>query len=71
MNQLKAGNVKDKLPNWQKITKNKEILEKIKGAKIPLSRIPRKVYHHNPPFLHTQKLRLLMQKSQSFFKKEW
>ena len=42
MNQFKVGNVKNKLPNWQK-TKNKELLEKIKGAKIPLNRIPRKV----------------------------
>ena len=50
MNQFKAGNVKNKLPNWYKITKNNEFLEKIKGAKIPLSRIPRKVYSHNPPF---------------------
>ena len=70
MNQFKARNVENKLPNWQKITKNKEILEKIKSAKIPLSRIPRKVYSHNPLFLHTQKLRLLMQKSQIFLKKE-
>ena len=46
----KAGNFKNKLPNWQKITKNKEIFEKIKGAKIPLNRIPRKVYSHNAPF---------------------
>ena len=58
MNQFKAGK------------EIKEILEKIKGAKIPLSRIPRKVYSHNPPFTNTQKLRLLMQKSQSFLKKE-
>ena len=27
MNQFKAGNVKNKLPNWQKITK-KELIEK-------------------------------------------
>ena len=50
MNQFKAGNVKNKLPNFQEITKNKELLEKIKGAKIPLNRIPRKVYSYNPPF---------------------
>ena len=50
VNQFKPGNVKNKLPNWQKITKNNELLEKTKGAKIPLSRIPRKVYSHNPLF---------------------
>ena len=50
MNHVKAGNVKNKLPNWQKITKNNELLEKITGAKIPLSRIPEKVYSHNPLF---------------------
>ena len=44
INQFKAGNVKNKLPNWQKITKNKELLEKIKGVKIT-----RKVYSPNPP----------------------
>ena len=54
MNQFKAGNVKNKLPNWQKITKNNELLEKIKGAKIPLSRIPRKVYSNNPPFTQAE-----------------
>ena len=54
MNQFKAGNVKNKLPNFQKITKNKELLEKIKGAKIPLNRIPRKVYSYNPPFTQAE-----------------
>ena len=54
INQFKAGNVKNKLPNWQKITKNKELLEKIKGTKIPLNRIPRKVYSHNPPFTQAE-----------------
>ena len=54
MNQFKVGNVKNKLSNWQKITKNNELLEKIKGGKIPLSRIPRKVYSHNPPFTQAE-----------------
>ena len=54
MNQFKAGNVKNKLPNWKKITKKNELLEKIKSAKIPLSRIPRKVYNHNPPFTQAE-----------------
>ena len=53
MNQFKVSNVKNKLPNWQK-TKNKELLEKIKGAKIPLNRIPRKVYSHNPSFTQAE-----------------
>ena len=50
INQVKAGNVKNKLPNWQKITKYNELLEKTKGVKIPLSRIQEKVYNHNSPF---------------------
>ena len=50
MNKLKAGNVKNKLLNWQKITKDNKLLKKIKNAKITLRRIPRKVYSHNPPF---------------------
>ena len=50
MNQFKAVNVKNKLQNWQKIRKNNDLLEKIKGAKIPLSRIPRKVNSHNPGY---------------------
>ena len=54
MNQFMTGNVKNKLPYWQKITKNNELLETIKGAKIPLSRIPRKVYSHNPPFTQAE-----------------
>ena len=44
MNQVKADNVKNKLPNWAKITKNNELLEKINNTKIPFSRIPEKVY---------------------------
>ena len=51
---MKAGNVKNNLPNWQKITKNKKLLEKMKGTKIPLNRIPRKVYSHNPPFTQAE-----------------
>ena len=50
MNQVKADNVKNKLPNWPKITKNNELLEKINDTKIPFSRIPEKVYSWNPPF---------------------
>ena len=69
MNQFKAGNFKNKLPNWQKITKNKELFGKIKGAKILLNRIPRKFIVIMHP-LHKQKLRLWMQKSQSFFKRD-
>ena len=55
INQFKAGNIKNKLPNFQEITKNNELLQKIKGAKIFLSRIPRKVYSHNPPKLSKTK----------------
>ena len=54
MNQFKAGNVKNKLPNWQKKTKNNELLEKIEGAKICLNRIPIKIYRHNPPFTQAE-----------------
>ena len=54
INQFKAGNVKNKLPNCQKITKNKELLEKIKGTKFLLSRIPGKVYSHNLPFTQAE-----------------
>ena len=46
MNQFKASNAKNKLPNWQKITKNKELPEKNKGAKIHLNRRLRKIYSH-------------------------
>ena len=54
MSLFKAGSVKNKLPNWQKITKNNELHEKIKGAKIPFGRIARKVYSHNPPFTQAE-----------------
>ena len=50
INEVKAGNAKNKFPNWQKITRNNELLEKITGAKIHLSRISEKVYSQNPPF---------------------
>ena len=54
MNQVKAGNVKNILPNWQKITKNNKLLEKIKGARFPLGITPRKVYSHNSPFTQSE-----------------
>ena len=68
INQFKAGNIKNKLPNFQKITKNNELLEKIKGVKILLSRIPRKVYSHNPPKL--SKIKAIDAKILRFLKKE-
>ena len=54
INQFKVGNVKNKLPNWQKITKTKELLEKIKGAKNRRSTMPRKVYGHKSPFTQAE-----------------
>ena len=68
MDQVKAGNVKNILPNWQKKIKNNKLLEKIKGARFPLGIIPIMYTVIIHP-LHNQKLRLLMQNYQSFFKK--
>ena len=50
MNKFRARNVKKFLPNWQKITKNSEILETVQGAKIPFGTIPPSTVKNNPKF---------------------
>ena len=50
MDKFKAENVKKFLPNWQKITKNSEILETVQGAKILFCTIPPSTVKNNPNF---------------------
>ena len=47
MDKFRAENVKTFLPNWQKITKNSEILETVQGAKIPFCTIPPSTVKNN------------------------
>ena len=50
MDKFRAENVKKFLPNWQKITKNSEILETVQGAKILFCTIPPSTVKNNPNF---------------------
>ena len=50
MDNFRDGNVKKRLPNWQQITKNCEILETVQGAKIPFCTIPSSAVKSNPKF---------------------
>ena len=68
MNQFKPSNAKIHMANCQRITNNEEILKKIKGAKLCLGRTQGERKNQNPS-LKQDKLKLLMRKSASFFKK--
>ena len=54
MNQFKAGNVKNYLVDWPRITNNEEILENIEGAKSLLSKISDKKWNQNASFTTTE-----------------